>query len=167
MPAIASMDPRVRRRRQVRSGVNLDSFGSQGSRAMAPSCSMPTLRVGAVGWFVKSPLLRPNEQVVFDRLANRQVGWRALGGRLVGTQERLIFTPNVVDSRTGGEEWSIPLRDVRGVTVERRSDPGYGRLAKVRPKVFLTTDTGEEAFLVNRAHHVGKMIADLAARASA
>lgn len=114
-----------------------------------------------MGWFVKAPTLRSGEQVVLDRFANRQVGWRAMGGRLVCTRDRLIFTPNTVDVRTGGKEWSLDLRHVKGVQVERRSDPYWRGLARLRPRVFIQTDYGEEAFLVNRAHRVGDLIAGL------
>ncbi len=50
---------------------------------------------------------------------------------------------------------------VKGVQVERRSDPNWRGLARLRPRVFIQTDFGEEAFLVNRANHVGDLIAEL------
>ena len=109
-------------------------------------------------WFVKAPMLHPKEDVLIDQLAARQVGWRGIGGRLVVTDRRVVFTPNAVDRRTGGRSWECGLDSVRDITVERRSDPPCGRLARIRLQVFVQTDSDEEAFLVNRAHHVGTII---------
>jgi hypothetical protein len=120
-----------------------------------------------MGWFVKAPSLHPGEDIIFDRFANRQVGRRAIGGRLVATPKRLIFTPNAVDMRTGGKQWSLNLSEVSEVIVERRSDPYWGRFARIRPRLFIKTDGGEEAFLVNRAHHVGAQLVELMAQRSA
>jgi hypothetical protein len=44
--------------------------------------------------------------------ANRQQGWRAVGGRLTMTTMRLIFTANRLDALLHGHDWSVPREAV-------------------------------------------------------
>jgi hypothetical protein len=116
------------------------------------------LHDGGVGRWVHEPDLTEGESITLAQAANRQVGWRALGGRLFVTNRRLVFEPNVVDRNSGGKRWECRLETVRAVEVDRRSATFWGPLAKVRPRVFVSTDSAEEAFLVKRAREVGRAI---------
>jgi hypothetical protein len=115
-----------------------------------------------MGRWVREPELAEDESITMTLAANRQVRWRAVGGRLFVTNERLIFEPNAVDRRSGGGRWECRLGSIRSVEVDRRSGTFWGPLLKVRPRVFVSTESEEEAFLVNRARDVGKAISDAA-----
>lgn len=118
------------------------------------------LHDGVVGGWVDEPNLSEGESISLARAANRQVGGRALGGRLFVTSRRLVFEPNVVDRHTGGTRWECRLRSIRSVEVGRRSATFWGPLAKIRPRIFISTDSDQEAFLVNRARKVGQVISE-------
>jgi hypothetical protein len=111
-----------------------------------------------MGRWVHDLTLLSGEQSVLTQRANRQVGWRALGGHLSLTDRRLVFEPNAVDRNSGGTRWECPLESIRSVQVERRSAPLWGPLARIRPRIFVSTGCGEEAFLVNHASEFGKAI---------
>lgn len=72
------------------------------------------------GWWVSSHESRPGEETIASYHVNylRAEG-RPLGGKLYLTDQRLLFSPHVVDSVLGGEKAAIDVRDVDGV---RRSD---------------------------------------------
>ena len=76
--------------------------------------------------------------------ANRQVRCRAVGGRLFVTNERLILEPNAVDRRSGGGRWACRLGSIRSEEVDRRSDTFWEPLLKVRPRVFVSTESEEK-----------------------
>lgn len=120
------------------------------------------LHACAMGRWVREPALTEGESITRALAANRQVRWRAVGGRLFVTNERLIFEPNAVDRRSGGGRWECRLGSIRSVEVDRRSGIFWGPLLKVRPRVFVSTDSDEEAFLVNRAREVGQEISEAA-----
>ena len=60
-------------------------------------------------WVREPDKLTKGELITRALAANHQVGWRAVGGRLFVTNERLIFEPNAVDRRSGGGRWECRL----------------------------------------------------------
>lgn len=80
--------------------------------------------------------------------ANRTWRKRGIGGWMFLTNQRLIFSPNVVDRLTGQKEWSCALADIS--TIETKSaaldKPLAGRLHQ-RLKVTLAEEI-EELFVV-------------------
>lgn len=107
--------------------------------------------------------LAPEEQLVWKRLANRQQGaYRAVGGRLLLTNQRLIFMPHKFDSATWGKPWSQDLARITKVAIEPRH---YG-VPLVTPNVGLRRrlrieehDGTVNLFVINRVEDVAGAIA--------
>jgi hypothetical protein len=78
-------------------------------------------------WFGPPPELRLEEQWVAHHAANRTQSHRAVGGGLHVTTQRLLFRPNAVDAKLGGDAWECLLADVAAVGVE----PAHFALAEV------------------------------------
>ncbi len=66
-------------------------------------------------WFNK-PLLCRDERLLFEIPANRSQGRRAVGGKLFGTEKRIVFVPNRLDALLGGTAAEIPVAAVAAVT---------------------------------------------------
>jgi hypothetical protein len=81
--------------------------------------------------------------------ANHSVSaWRAVGGRLVATDERLVFYPNRVDRKLAGRVWSVPFKSV--TSVGKKPPTGGLFNGGLRSRLRLVTDDGvEHLFVVN------------------
>lgn len=97
-------------------------------------------------WFGAPPELRDGEQWVAHHPANRTQGKRAVGGGLHFTTQRLLFSPNVIDSRLGGKCWECELGEIEGLGVQ----PGKFRITELfsgglaeRLRVELSADRTE------------------------
>lgn len=113
-----------------------------------------------MGLFVAKPKLEPGERVLSSLRANRSLGKRAIGGRLLVTHRRLIFSPHVVDRLLHAESWSWPLTAIDEVgaaarTLEQPLSGGARRRLEVK-----LVDGGHESFVVN---HVERVIAAVTA----
>jgi hypothetical protein len=92
--------------------------------------------------------LKDGESVVWSRRANHSVGWRAVGGKLYLTDRRLLFRPNGFErSLFFGKEWSAPLAEVSGFSVQPRSggNPFDGRM---RSRLRVALRQGEAQLFV-------------------
>src|ERR1035437_2714950 len=69
-------------------------------------------------WFGPPPELLPGEEWVAHHPANRSQGKRAVGGGLHFTTRRVLFCPNAIDARLGGDPWSCSLGELTGASVE-------------------------------------------------
>src|ERR1051325_9657973 len=65
-------------------------------------------------WFNR-PVLDDGETVVKSYPANHTQGKRAVGGKLFLTTRRLVFVPNRLDSRMGGQIWEASRCIIRRV----------------------------------------------------
>lgn len=66
-------------------------------------------------WLTPCELL-PEEQVLWSCLANRtQNRWRAVGGKLFVTNQRLVFLPHFFDAALKGDKWVADRSDVTSV----------------------------------------------------
>jgi hypothetical protein len=81
---------------------------------MLPESSLPAY------WFGPPPQLAADERWVTHLPANRSQGKRAVGGGLHVTNQRLLFSPNIIDAKLGGKPWSCPLSDIASVGIQRR-----------------------------------------------
>jgi len=102
-------------------------------------------------WFGAPPQLRDGEQWVAHHAANRTQGRRAVGGGLHFTTQRLLFSPNVIDSKLGGQRWECALGEIETLGVE----PGKFRIMELfsgglaaRLRVELT-DGRKELFVIS------------------
>jgi len=99
-------------------------------------------------WFNR-PVLDGDERVVASCLANRTQGKRAVGGKLFVTSRLLIFVPNRLDSKMGGEIWESPLCCVQKVG---RDEPHFSPVevfsGALRSRLALTTSQGTREFFV-------------------
>src|SRR5205823_1300502 len=66
---------------------------------------------------IESPLLGPNEVAVWSGPANRTQGWRAVGGKLFVTDQRVVFIPHSFDRKTGGSGWSCSGPEIQAIGV--------------------------------------------------
>jgi hypothetical protein len=104
--------------------------------------------------------LEPGETEVWRKRANRTQGWRALGGRIVLTDRRLLFEPHALDRNTGGRGLALPLAEIRGVSVAPRTwHPLNGGMRK---RLAVETADGTELFVVNGVDEVARRVADAA-----
>ena len=68
------------------------------------------------------PALRMDAQEIGTYWANRWQPLREVGGRLMLTDQRLVFYAHMIDRATGGEDWACELAAIIGVEAsERRS----------------------------------------------
>lgn len=102
-------------------------------------------------WFGPPPELIPDEQWIASHLANRTQGKRAVGGSLHFTSHRVLFSPNVIDSKLGGASWSCSLANIVGLGLEPRRfsllELFSGGLAN---RLRIETRAGRELFVVRR-----------------
>src|SRR5215207_2526049 len=71
-------------------------------------------------WFGPPPQLADDESWVTHLPANRTQGKRAVGGGLHLTNQRLLFSPNVIDAKLGGKPWSCMLFEIASIGMQRR-----------------------------------------------
>ena len=92
----------------------------------------------------------PGEEVEWRALANRRQGQnRAVGGRLIATNRRLLFQPHRLDSRFGGEAWSADISVVTEIGVGPRVF-AEGFSGGHRKRLSISTPEGTELFVVWR-----------------
>jgi hypothetical protein len=106
------------------------------------------------GRFVRPVPLHEGEEVLEEFVANyAQSTFRAVGGKLVVTTERVVFTPHHLDAATAGRTVSLPLEDIVEVGVQER---GADVLAGgIRRRLRLRTQEGAaELFVVPNRRHV-------------
>ena len=75
--------------------------------------------MGTIGsWWVSSHESRPDERVLGTYHVNYlQPAGRPLGGKLYRTDQRLLFSPHLLDSLLGGETLDVELDGVVDVTL--------------------------------------------------
>jgi hypothetical protein len=71
-----------------------------------------------MGLYCRNPELQPFEKSQFRNVANRATPWRAVGGLLFVTKQRVVFKPHRVDALFKAKPWSRPRADVMAVNVE-------------------------------------------------
>jgi hypothetical protein len=110
-------------------------------------------------WFFRDPVLRPDEHVVTEWLANRSVGAFARGGKLVLTDQRVLFEPHQLDRVLLAKPWEADLKAVDNVgTQQPNGAPFNGGL---RERLTLTVEGRTHLFVVGNVHRVATQI-DLA-----
>lgn len=72
-------------------------------------------------WWFNQPVFHESESNVFEVPANYSQGYRAVGGKLFGSTQRLIFVPNRIDAKLGGRVVSIPRDQITNVSKVARS----------------------------------------------
>jgi hypothetical protein len=99
-------------------------------------------------WFYGRIMALSGEFQVFWRFASRsQSHERAVGGKLVATNLRLLFAPHKLDALYGGVAAEVSLNDIRHVGRE----PASGTLfdGGLRDRLSIDTTTRKELFVVN------------------
>lgn len=109
-----------------------------------------------------NPNLSSTEHVVESWLANRvQSPWRAVGGKLWLTNERLLFVPNNVEQHLGGDGWECPIGDVSAArTVDRQLAQVFS--GGLRSRLELTTQRSIELFVVKNPDAVARQLTAIA-----
>ncbi|WP_410871194.1 hypothetical protein [Nocardia sp. A7] len=100
-----------------------------------------------MGLWIGTPALNATENIIWQKLANRTQGGRAVGGRLHLTGTRLLFVPNHIEAITGGKRWEAPLTQLRAVG--RQSPDGGLFSGGIRTRLRLDTDAGTELFVID------------------
>ena len=94
-------------------------------------------------WFGPPPELRLDERWVAHHPANRSQGKRAVGGGLHFTNHRVLFTPNVIDARLGGNirvfTFNDALRGEGSINVEKGRYSAYGQKLDIERGVLTFT----------------------------
>jgi hypothetical protein len=104
------------------------------------------------GWWLVSHEAQSEEEVVWSRSANRMQGSRAVGGKLLLTDRRILFCPHLIDGLLGGKRWATETRSVAEVGIEPK---GSGKASKLgggmRDRLRIRSADGtEELFVVKR-----------------
>lgn len=69
----------------------------------------------------KTPELLESEEIILAYPANMtQKDWRAVGGKLFITNQRIIFTINVIDDKLGGKSFAKAREDVDYIFIKER-----------------------------------------------
>ena len=98
-----------------------------------------------MGLLVPKPRLEGGETSQWHRLANREQGDKAVGGRLDVTTKRVVFTASRLE---GGSGWEVPRGDVSAVAVQAPGpDSGPGG---IRHQVRLELRNGDTELFVIR-----------------
>lgn len=122
-------------------------------------------RASLGGRFVRPIPLLVNESVIEEFVANySQSSFRAVGGKLIVTNRRVVFTPHHLDAATAGRTVSIPLVEIAAVGVQERG--GNVLSGSLRKRLRIETHSGStKLFVVNGRRHVIAVI-DEARRAT-
>ncbi|MDS0476187.1 GRAM domain-containing protein [Natrinema sp. 1APR25-10V2] len=109
--------------------------------------------MGDIGsWWVTSQEFRSGEELIGAFYANyMRSGARPLGGKLYLTDQRLLFSPHLLDSALGGEPMWIDLEDIERVTdAEPRAEPAESEHDDSPAKLHVElTDSTRESFVVS------------------
>lgn len=130
------------------------SFNSEKSEAIAESTAVQTGRQWEPG-----QRQREGEQVLKTYKANRTKSeGRAVGGKLFLTDQRLLFEPGSVDSKTGAEKVSIDLDNITKVSTESSGGRGlkdtlFGGGMRDRLRIGINDQTAE-LFVVSKLSKV-------------
>jgi hypothetical protein len=74
-----------------------------------------------MGFWFPRPATAPDEDVLYEAVANTFVGRRSVGGKVTVTEKRLLFTPNRLDGATGARRIDITRSEIGRVWLE---EPG-------------------------------------------
>jgi hypothetical protein len=121
-------------------------------RACAYACPTVCAARNAAGCHtsdMSQPVLRPGERVIRTRRAAHSQASRAVGGRLLVTNQRVAFYPGSVDRILSGDQWQCELGSIVNVGIaERGSNPFDGSLRK---RLRIDTNRGHEYFVITNA----------------
>jgi hypothetical protein len=124
---------------------------------------MSTLKLLQALWF-RAPGLEAGEAVIWSAPANRQQGWRAVGGLLTLTSGRLIFSANRIDAMFWGRDMSVRREALDQFGVAGRSLAGGPLTGGLRQRLQVSlTDGDEELFVVKSAKRASSRLTELMA----
>ena len=103
------------------------------------------------GWWVSSHEARPDERVLASYHVNYlQPGGRPLGGKLYRTDQRLLFSPHLIDSLFGGEKVGVDLDRVNEVRLVEGGTGGETGPGSTTDRLRLECDDGStHSFVVD------------------
>jgi hypothetical protein len=128
-------------------------------------------------WWLAHSEAQAGEQVVWSCFASRTEGFgeateREIGGKLFLTDQRLLFSPHLLDYAQGGERWATPLDAICKVDVQPL---GEGRIlitgrtsfgGAVRDRLRINLQNGnKEVFFVTCLKDKIQRISDAVAQA--
>lgn len=93
------------------------------------------------------PALKPSEHEIATYRANRTQGFRAVGGHLLLTNQRVLFYPHKIDDGTGGKSWECELTSVTSVGMSARGLHPFN--GSMRRRLQIARDGEMEYFVVN------------------
>jgi hypothetical protein len=103
-------------------------------------------------WLAKVESLE-NETEVFSCLANRtQSSNRAVGGKLIVTNRRILFLPHLLDASLGGQTMTVSLGEINGVGIEPAGGDTFG--GGLRDRLRVDSQASIELFVVNKLQEV-------------
>jgi hypothetical protein len=103
-------------------------------------------------WLAKVESLE-GETEVFSCLANRtQSSNRAVGGKLIVTNKRILFLPHLLDAALGGQKMTISLGEINGVGIEPAGGDTFG--GGLRDRLRVDSQVSIELFVVNKLQEV-------------
>ena len=114
-----------------------------------------------MGLWLRSPTLHAGEIVLWRLKANMDQNGLARGGLLTVTSARIIFTPNRLDKRMGGRDWSVASGEIRGCEAADRVPKSVLAGGLRRRLRIMLEDGAQELFVVRDAGQAAGRLSEL------
>jgi hypothetical protein len=114
-----------------------------------------------VGLWIAAPALQRDETVRYDAVASLFKGKRRIGGRIVVTDQRFIFSPNRLDNLLGGSRIEFclsALRDVRVISGGRAAMKKRGLGAAVNEQIEMDVEGNTHLALVRNTSSLNAIL---------
>ena len=107
-----------------------------------------------MGMYFRKASLEPAERVLFSATAKRIWTWRSVAGRLLVTDQRVIYLPTWIDTIVGARIWSVAAGDIANVSLQDGGPRGARRKGPAGWHATITIDGAIEScqFAVEDIH---------------
>ena len=107
-----------------------------------------------MGMYFREASLEPEEHVLFSATAKRIWAWRSVAGRLLVTDQRVMYLPTWLDTLVGARTWSVAVEDIDNVSLQDRGLLGARRKGPAGWRATIIIDGANESsqFAVKDIH---------------
>ena len=80
-----------------------------------------------MGMYFREASLEPEERSIFKANGKRIWTWRSVAGKLLVTDQRVIYLPTWLDIIVGARIWSVAVEDIANVSFQEGGPRGARR----------------------------------------